>query len=139
MKITFTNPGNAYSENYDTAVSPIWCFLFGPFYWLARANIAHALLSFGLALVTCGVSWFIYPLFANKINIRNYRRRGWIVTNETAPAIKGLRRVAIEPRAHKTKYHAWYWKNWAWTVPLTIVLISLNFVIWPSLIHDLTR
>ncbi|MBN8520312.1 MAG: hypothetical protein J0L77_00245 [Alphaproteobacteria bacterium] len=75
--IQFENPANGYIENYNTKTSWIWCLLFGPFYWLARGNIFHAFISLGLVFVTFCVSHFIYPFFANSINIKTYGKNGW--------------------------------------------------------------
>ena len=80
--IKFENPQNGYAENYDTIKSPIWCALFGPFYWLIRGNWFHAILSAIPAIFTYGLSNIVYAFFANKININDYGKKGWIIKKD---------------------------------------------------------
>jgi len=80
--IKFENPQNGYVETYNTTASPWWCLLFGPLYWLFRKNIFHALISLVLAIITAGVSHLIYPFFANKINLNDYGKKGWITKKD---------------------------------------------------------
>lgn len=86
-KVNFQNPQNEYIETYNTSTSPLWCLLFGPLYWLVRRNIFHAIISLALAIFTIGISHFIYPFFANKINFKTYGRKGWVKIN-TISAVK---------------------------------------------------
>lgn len=80
----FQNPSNDYEE---TARLPgLWCLLFGPLYFATRGIVSHAIASLLLAIVTAGVSWFIYPFFARQIVEKHYLRNGWIpVTSSVAP------------------------------------------------------
>lgn len=95
MIIIFKQPINNYEEEYNTAVAPIWCFLFGPLYWLARNNVFHTVLSFFLAIGTVGISWVIYPFFVNRINIKAYAKKGWINTGTIETGIPITRRNNI--------------------------------------------
>jgi len=77
--IKFENPKNRYTESYNTTKSPIWCALFGPFYWLVRRNWFHAVLSVVPAIFTYGLSNIVYAFFANKVNISDYGKKGWVI------------------------------------------------------------
>ena len=71
----FRNPVNGYVE---TASAPaFWCLLFGPLYFLSKAVVFHAAMSFVAALMTFGLSWFIYPFFAGSAVRSAYMRAGW--------------------------------------------------------------
>lgn len=72
----FRNPANGHIESAEHAF--ILCLLFGTFYFLAKGIMTHAILSALLAIMTFGVSWLIYPLFAPRIVATNYLRRGWL-------------------------------------------------------------
>jgi hypothetical protein len=73
--LAFRNPSNGYVETVD---SPgLWTLLFGCFYFAAKGVWTHAVVSFGLAILTCGVSWFIYPFFARRILEVHYLRKAW--------------------------------------------------------------
>lgn len=45
----------------------LWCFLFGPLFFLSKGIWLHAALSFIAASCTFGLSIFIYPFFARGI------------------------------------------------------------------------
>jgi hypothetical protein len=77
----FRNPANGYEE--DATGSWLWCFLFGPIYFALKGVWNHAVFSAGLAIVTCGLSWLMYPFFAREIVARNYLRKGWIAVTAT--------------------------------------------------------
>ena len=62
---------------YNPETAWLWCLLFGPFYWLARENYKHFVMSALLVFVTGGLSLIVYPFFANQINLRRYRRDNW--------------------------------------------------------------
>jgi hypothetical protein len=72
----FQNPQNGYTIETDPPW--LWMFLFGPFYLLKHRAWAHALLSFIVAALTAGISWFFYPFFAANIIRDSYLRKGWI-------------------------------------------------------------
>ena len=73
----FKNPLN----NYIEEISPVtWLFvlLFGCIYFAIKGVWSHAFAGFLLALFTAGISWLIYPFFANEIMRKHYLRKGWI-------------------------------------------------------------
>jgi hypothetical protein len=53
-------------------------FFFGFFVPLFRGDIKWAILSFILAIVTCGLSWLVLPFIYNKIYIKEMFEKGWI-------------------------------------------------------------
>lgn len=75
MATTLVNPVN----NYEISVSYafLWCFLFGSFYFAYKGVWGQAFLSAIIAIFTCGISWLIYPFFAEKIIVDHYRKAGW--------------------------------------------------------------
>jgi hypothetical protein len=72
----FRNPVNGYEEK--TGLAWLWCLLLGPIYLAAKGIWFHALLWLLLLFPTFGISWFIYPFFANSIVRKNYLRNGWV-------------------------------------------------------------
>lgn len=52
--------------NESTGLSWLWCFFFGPFWFLFIGSPKWAVISFGAALCTLGLSAFIMPFFAYK-------------------------------------------------------------------------
>jgi hypothetical protein len=98
--MTFRNPANGYEEQYDQAW--LWCLLFGGFYFAAKGIWTHAVVGLGLAVMTVGLSWFVYPFFAEQIVRRHYLRRGWtLVVEPAAPAATPHKPVGMI-------------KNWKW-------------------------
>lgn len=79
--VKFRNPSNGYVEEVPP-YAWVWCLLFGLFYLIYKSAWVHALISLGLALLTSGISWLIYPFFVRSILINSYRRRGWIEVTE---------------------------------------------------------
>ncbi len=77
MARKFKNPSNGYSEEVSGATW-LWCLLFGAFYFAFKGIWTHAVVSFGAAFLTFGVSWLIYPFFAKSIVENSYRKKGWI-------------------------------------------------------------
>jgi len=71
----YRNPTNNYVET--SSVPWLWTFLFGFFYFALKGIWRHAVIGFLLALITFGMSWLIYPFFANGIVRRHYLRSGW--------------------------------------------------------------
>jgi hypothetical protein len=72
----FRNPANGYVEPIGTPW--LWCLLFGCVYFAVRGVWTHAVGAALLAIVTGGISWLIYPLFARQIVETQYLRRGWL-------------------------------------------------------------
>jgi len=55
----------------------LWTLLFGCFYFAAKGIWTHAAVSLGVALITGGISWFVYPFFAPAVVRNHYLRNGW--------------------------------------------------------------
>jgi len=83
MAMCFKNPANGYVEEISCA--PLWSLLAGFFYFAAKGVWTHAAGGAALAIVTCGLSWAIYPCFANQIMRTHYLRRGWIDVSGVPP------------------------------------------------------
>lgn len=80
----FINPQNGYVEEVGYGRAMLFTLLFGCFYFLYKGVWIHALIAFGLALLTHGISWFIYPFFAPAVIEKHYLRAGW--KTESSPA-----------------------------------------------------
>jgi len=76
MGMIFENTQNGYRET-ASGFAWLWCLLFGFLYFAVKGIWTHAVASFVLALLTWGVSWLIYPFFANGIVRTSYLKRGW--------------------------------------------------------------
>ncbi len=74
-KLRFQNPQNGYVEVLGTPW--VWALLFGVFYFAAKGVWAHAVIGIVAGFITYGVSWIIYPFFAESIMRTYYLRRGW--------------------------------------------------------------
>jgi len=77
----FKNTQNGYIE--ETSLTFLWVLLFGVFYFLYKKIWNHFFISLGLAIITAGISWLIYPLYGNLIVRQHYLRNGWIEVSET--------------------------------------------------------
>ena len=75
--IKFRNPSNNYEEEVSRNTW-LWCLLFGCFFFVYKGVWIHAIIGLACAIATSGISWLIYPFFAKKIMINNYRQKGWI-------------------------------------------------------------
>lgn len=73
----FKNPSNNYIEDVSSLCF-LWCLLFGPIYFGWKGIWKHCFIHLGLALLSVGIAWFIYPFFAKGIVERWYLRNGWI-------------------------------------------------------------
>ena len=68
----------ATGKTVNIANAGLWTLLFGCFYFLLRGVYTHALISAGAAIITAGISWLIYPFFAQNI-VRNHMvRERWV-------------------------------------------------------------
>jgi hypothetical protein len=76
MSDRFRNPMNGYEES--VGLSWLWCLLFGFLYFAVKGVWTHAVVSFALAFLTAGLSWFIYPFFAKGIVEKSYLQKGWV-------------------------------------------------------------
>ena len=72
----FQRPGNGHIETIKNAW--LWTLLFGVFYFAFRGIWTHAVVGFGLALLTGGFSWLLYPFFAERIVRAHYLHQGWV-------------------------------------------------------------
>jgi hypothetical protein len=77
MAATLVNPGNNYKIRVSFAF--LWCLLFGCFYFMYKGCWGHAILAFILGCCTLGISWLIYPFFAEKAVIDHYLKLGYKV------------------------------------------------------------
>jgi hypothetical protein len=80
----FRNPSNGYEESVGQAW--LWCLLLGPIYFAAKGIWLHAATSLLLAIGTGGISWFIYPFFANWIVRKHFLRNGWVAEVKEQPS-----------------------------------------------------
>jgi hypothetical protein len=71
----FKNPTNDFIE--ESSVCGLWCFLFGPLYFMYKGVWSHAAVSLILALCTMGLSNLVYPFFAGSAVRNNYLSKGW--------------------------------------------------------------
>jgi hypothetical protein len=84
----FQNPANGYVE--EVRNPRVFTALFGFFYFAVKGVWTHAIASLVLAFFTFGVSWLVYPTYAEAAIRTHYLRhlhlrRGWIeVRNEPA-------------------------------------------------------
>lgn len=73
--LIFENPANGYQE--EVSLPWLWALLFGGFYFAVKGIWTHASVGLGLAFLTFGISWVVYPFFASTIVRRHYLRKGW--------------------------------------------------------------
>lgn len=71
----FKNPANDYVEEVSTPW--LWTLFFGCFYFAVKGVWTHTVVSFFLAVFTSGLSWLVYPFFANGVMRAHYGRKGW--------------------------------------------------------------
>ena len=80
LAVTFRDPHTGPIKRIDQA--GLWTFLLGPIYFLANGVWTHALLSTIAALITYGLSWLIYPLFAKSVMRSALLSRGWVAEKD---------------------------------------------------------
>jgi hypothetical protein len=68
----------------------LWTLLMGPFYFAYLNVWDSAIVSGILALISGGLSVFIYPFFAERIIIETYKKKGWTVKKEEATSFTML-------------------------------------------------
>jgi hypothetical protein len=78
--LQFQNPENGFIEEVSNA--PLWVLLCGCFYFAAKGVWTHAVAGFLAALFTCGISWLIYPFYADQIMRTHYLRKGWVLYSD---------------------------------------------------------
>jgi len=74
----FQNPANGFVEEVAVGNAQLCILLFGCFYLAVKGIWTHAAASALAAFLTCGLSWLIYPLFAEQIMRTHYLRKGWV-------------------------------------------------------------
>jgi hypothetical protein len=74
---TFRNPINRYTQTVNPRGAFWACILFGSVYFAYKGAWKHALLSLLAAILTFGISWFIYPFCAYGCVTESYLERGW--------------------------------------------------------------
>ena len=80
-KVFFKNPAN--EKNIEVIEGAfLWTILLGPLFFVIKGVWVHALISLVLALVTFGISWFMYPFTSHNILRSHYLNRGWIEISE---------------------------------------------------------
>lgn len=72
----FKNKENDYVE--EASAPWLWVLVFGMFYFMFKGIWSHAVIGFILGFMTFGVSWLIYPFFANGIVRKHYLHKGWV-------------------------------------------------------------
>jgi hypothetical protein len=97
--LQFQNPENGFVEEVSNA--PLFVLLFGCFYFAAKGVWTHAVAGFLAAFCTCGLSWLIYPFFADQIMRTHYLRKGWVLYSDREdPTAKDLigNVITVPPR-----------------------------------------
>jgi len=74
-----TNSKNNYSENISFFDTFIWILLFEVLYFAYKGIWTHFVIGVILAVMTYGVSWFLYPFSSYSILKKHYLKNGWIV------------------------------------------------------------
>ncbi len=70
------HPSNGYAvEIYDGFSWP--CLVFGCFWYLHKGMVLWALISFLAAMFTVGLSWLIFPFYANKQHVDFLKKQGY--------------------------------------------------------------
>lgn len=85
MQELYKNPHNGYISTI-TGGSILCSFLFGWIYFAFKGAWLMAIVNFLLAVVTGGISWFIFPFFTRKILRDYYAQKGWIRIEKEANA-----------------------------------------------------
>lgn len=57
-------------------------FFFGCFPAFIRGDIKYGLIMLLVALVTCGLSWLVFPFCYNKMHIKALLEKGYLPTDE---------------------------------------------------------
>ena len=81
MKAVLKHPQT--NEIREVKVGFSWTTLFfGCFPALIRGDFKWVLIMFLAALVTCGISWFVFPFIYNKLYIKELARKGYKPVDE---------------------------------------------------------
>lgn len=71
----YKHPDTEHIEEYGLAW--LWTLLFGCIYFAVKGIWTHAVVGLILAFITFGISWLIYPFFADKILDNHLRKQGY--------------------------------------------------------------
>lgn len=74
----FTNPVNGYKRTDGGVLTWLWCLIFGPFYFASRGNWGWVFFGLFLGMITCGISWLLFPFFVYKINRTQLYDKGFV-------------------------------------------------------------
>ena len=94
----FKNIQNGYIE--EASLTFLWVLLFGVFYFLYKKIWNHFFISLGLAFITSGVSWLIYPFIGKRIVRQYYLRNGWVEVSNSGEELDSN----IEPTSKTGDY-----------------------------------
>lgn len=83
----FKHPTSGEAIQMTSGFSWLWLLLFGFFYFGYKGMWGQAFIAFGLALVTVGISWWVYPFFTYRIVKRHYRLNGWLEVDENGKTL----------------------------------------------------
>lgn len=62
-------------------------FFFGCIPAFLRGDVKWGCIMLGLAIITCGLSWFIFPFVYNKLYTKSLLEKGYIPTDEGSKQI----------------------------------------------------
>jgi len=54
------------------------CLILGPIWFLSKMGFIWALIVLGAAIYTYGISWVVFPFFANKLYEKKMKKNGYI-------------------------------------------------------------
>jgi ribosomal protein L37E len=83
VTLRFQNPTNGHIEEIRNP--GLWSFLFGFFYFAVHGIWTHAVAGLLLGVPTIGLSWLIYPFYAEGIVRRHYLKLGWTDVTSDRP------------------------------------------------------
>lgn len=75
MTLRFQNPANGYIEELNNP--GLYCFLFGPLYFVSKGVWTHAIISTVACILTLGFSLFLYPFWTAQIMKKHFLQKGW--------------------------------------------------------------
>ena len=73
----YENPSNGYRREFSQGSVMLCTLVFGFFYFILEGVWKHAVIALFAAVLTFGVSWLVYPLFAYQAIRSHYLERGW--------------------------------------------------------------
>lgn len=133
MGTKFKNPSNDYVEE-ASSLAWLWALLFGPLYFGIKGVWPHAFGSLILALLTFGISHFVYCGFANSIIRKSYLRKGWIEMDDDIEFTSNVKKDVFQvPRDSVDKQQTFL------IIAFIIVLIfsaSFGLLVWKPYINN---